>query len=61
MATVITFADGDTAQVAEEPGQVADAITAAGGAPVMLTLVSTDEPLYVNPAAVIQWRKAPKR
>jgi hypothetical protein len=55
----IYFGGGNLyATVEEDPGQVAEAFTAAGGVPFRLTRRGSQGDLYVNPAAVAFWSVA---
>jgi hypothetical protein len=56
MPTYIYFAGaGVHVQVVEEPVQVADAFTSAGGLPFRLTSHGERTEVYINPAAVAFW------
>jgi hypothetical protein len=66
MDTLIKFAGGDgdgsvAVRVKDEPQQVFDALTAAGGMPFVLTHFKSDAPVYVNPSTVAFWMAAPDR
>lgn len=56
MPTHIYFAGvGVHIEVHEDPGQVAEAFTAAGGLPVRLTGQDQRGEVYINPATVAFW------
>lgn len=59
MPTDIYFA-GDNMRVTvdEDPGQVAEAFSSAGGVPFRLTGRGGDDEIYVNPAMVAFWGTA---
>ena len=56
MPTDIYFAGGNVrVQVDEDPGQVAEAFTSAGGLPFRLTDPGHRGEVYINPATVAFW------
>lgn len=56
MATYVYFAGaGVYLQVDEDPSQVADAFTSAGGLPFRLTVKDQHGEVYINPAMVAFW------
>ena len=56
MATDIYFAGaGVRIKVGEDPSEVADAFTSAGGLPFRLTAQDDSGEVYINPAAVAFW------